>query len=99
MKIMTTKEVEVIADIQCDVCHKSTIPHMNPNLYNPQFGALTAKWGYGSKHDGTAYEVHLCEECFFTVLSQIKNMRKNDHAGYVDDQSFGKILSHSLELI
>ena len=29
MKIMTTKEVEVIADIQCDVCHKSTIPHMN----------------------------------------------------------------------
>lgn len=72
MKIMTTKEVEVIADIQCDVCHKSTTPHMNPNLYNPQFGALTAKWGYGSKHDGTAYEVHLCEECFFTVLSQIK---------------------------
>ena len=49
MKIMTTKEVEVIADIQCDVCHKSTTPHMNPNLYNPQFGALTAKWGYGSK--------------------------------------------------
>ena len=72
MKIMTTKEVQVIADIQCDVCHKSTTPHMNPNLYNPQFGALTAKWGYGSKNDGAAYEVHLCEECFFTVLSQIK---------------------------
>ncbi|MCF5903232.1 hypothetical protein ACTG1T_15570 [Aeromonas veronii] len=99
MKIMTTKEVEVIADIQCDVCHKSTTPNMNPNFYNPQFGSLTAKWGYGSKHDGTAYEVHLCEECFFTVLSQIKNIRINDHAGYVDDQSFGRLLSHSPELI
>ena len=98
MKIMTTKEVEVIADIQCDACHKSTTPHMNQNLYNPQFGALTAKWGYGSKRDGTAYEVHLCEECFFTVLSQIKNMRRNDHAGYVDDQSFGKLFLIALSL-
>ena len=60
---------------------------MNQNLYNPQFGALTAKWGYGSKHDGTAYEVHLCEECFFTVLSQIKNMRKMIMQ-VIDDQSF-----------
>ncbi|MEI4935635.1 hypothetical protein [Aeromonas caviae] len=99
MKIMTTKEVEVIADIQCDACHKSTTPHMNPNLYDPQFGVLTAKWGYGSIYDGAAYEVHLCEEYFFTVLSQIKDMRKNDQAGYVDDQSFGRLYSHNIELI
>jgi len=89
MKIMTTKEVEVIADIQCDICHKSTTPHMNPNLYDPQFGVLTAKWGYGSIYDGAAYEVHLCEEYF----------RKNDQAGYVDDQSFGRLYSHNIELI
>lgn len=68
MKIMTTKEVEVIADIQCDVYHESTTPHINLILYDPQFGVLTAKWGYGSIHDGAAYEMHLCEECFLQCL-------------------------------
>jgi len=35
----------------------------------------------------------------FYCAESDKNMRRNDHAGYVDDQSFGKLLSHSLELI
>ena len=33
------------------------------------------------------------------LIFQDKNMRENDHAGYVDDQSFGRLLSHSPELI
>lgn len=31
--------------------------------------------GYGSKHDGERYEVHLCEFCFFRTLSALRRER------------------------
>ena len=34
-----------------------------------------AHWGYGSKHDGERYEVHLCEACFFRALSGLRRER------------------------
>ncbi|MFU3256883.1 hypothetical protein ACM7LX_33975, partial [Pseudomonas aeruginosa] len=37
--------------------------------YGQQFGTLQAHWGYGSKHDGERYKVHLCELWFFRTLS------------------------------
>lgn len=40
---------------------------------------LTAHWGYGSKHDGERYEVHLCEECFFTTLLTLRRQRMVEH--------------------
>jgi hypothetical protein len=41
--------------------------------------SLTAHWGYGSKHDGERYEVHLCEQCFFSTLSTLRRQRMVEH--------------------
>jgi len=43
--------------------------------YGQQFGVLQACWGYGSKHDGERYEVHLCEPCFFRTLAMLRRER------------------------
>jgi len=62
---------ETVADITCDVCCQST----RVEGHGFQFGTLQAHWGYGSKHDGERYEVHLCEACFFRALSGLRRER------------------------
>lgn len=62
MKIMTKKTIDVVGDVQCDVCNENCTPAEG---YDPLFGLMRAQWGYGSHHDGETYEVHLCESCFF----------------------------------
>ena len=69
MKIMTQKVVDVVEDVRCDVCGDST---SREGEYLPQFGMLKADWGYGSRHDGERYELHLCEGCFFSALATLK---------------------------
>jgi len=32
--------------------------------------------GYGTKHDGERYEIHLCEDCFFRTLATLKEERR-----------------------
>jgi hypothetical protein len=44
--------------------------------YGVQYGTLQAHWGYGARHEGERYEVHLCESCFFEVLSHLRHERK-----------------------
>ena len=39
-------------------------------------GRLQAHWGYGTKHDGERYEIHLCEDCFFRTLATLKEERR-----------------------
>lgn len=41
--------------------------------------ALQAPWGYGTRHDGERYEVHLCEDCFFLALANLKEERRVQH--------------------
>lgn len=47
----------------CGVCGSGTqVPG-----YGEQFGTLSARWGYGSRHDGEHYRVTLCEGCFLEL--------------------------------
>lgn len=71
MKHVVVLPTETVADITCDVCYQNT----RVEGYGLQFGTLQAHWGYGSKHDGERYEVHLCEPCFFRTLSTLRRER------------------------
>jgi hypothetical protein len=72
MKHTVTQPAEVVADVTCDVCGQST----RVEGYGLQYGTLQAHWGYGARHDGESYEVHLCETCFFGVLSHLRHERR-----------------------
>lgn len=41
-----------------------------------EYGLLSAAWGAGSKHAGESYELHLCEPCFFALVSAIKRGKR-----------------------
>jgi len=45
---------------------------------------LKPNGGYGSQHDGEQYQVHLCEPCFFRVLSGLRRERMVN--GMFDDE-------------
>lgn len=91
MEIKSQSSVDMDADVICDVCKCSTrIPG-----FGLQYGRLEAQWGYGSQHDGENYRVHLCEPCFFRVLSGLRRERMvngmfDDDEPFSDD-SFGLI--------
>ena len=87
---MALETVAKVSDVLCDVCSEST--HVEG--YGTQLGVLRASWGYGSRHDGERYEVHLCESCFFRTLSGLRRDRMvndlfNDEAE--DLSSFGRV--------
>jgi hypothetical protein len=78
-------------DLICEVCGINTrIPG-----YGEQFGKLHAHWGYGAKHDGEHYRVHLCESCFFGALAYLREQRRIhtlfDDDQPEDDQVFGRV--------
>ncbi|WP_313478849.1 hypothetical protein [Stutzerimonas kunmingensis] len=85
------KPIQTDVDIHCAVCGDAT--HVTG--YGQQFGTLQALWGYGSKHDGERYQVHLCEPCFFGVLAYLRQERRIhtlfDEEQPADDQVFGRI--------
>lgn len=70
VKIIEKVEMNVVTDVLCDRCLGTT--RVEGGL---QFGTLTARWGFGSQHDGEVYELHLCEVCFFLQVSAIKRER------------------------
>ncbi|EMX8447923.1 TPA: hypothetical protein MXV65_002435 [Pseudomonas aeruginosa] len=72
MKHTVTQPTEAVADIICAVCSQNT----RVEGYGLQYGTLQACWGYGARHDGERYEVHLCEACFFGVLSYLRQERR-----------------------
>lgn len=55
----------------CDVCGETTANEASPS----QFGVLAASWGEGSQHAGLEYQVHLCEQCFFSTLATLRRER------------------------
>ena len=76
METKQLKQIEVITDVVCDVCNQST---------KLEFGALSAYWGYGSKHDRERYELQLCEKCFFYALLTLKKERRDT---FMFDENF-----------
>lgn len=100
MKVMTKIEVEIVADVRCDICDDST---SHNGHHSPQFGTLQAQWGYGAHHDGETFEVHLCESCFFKALANLQEQRRGEmmfsEQGYEPNPDFGRIQGHNLELI
>ncbi|EPB3860635.1 TPA: hypothetical protein L5633_006235 [Pseudomonas aeruginosa] len=71
MRHVAMQPTETTSDVTCDACCQST----SIEGYGQQFGVLQACWGYGSKHDGERYEVHLCEPCFFRTLAMLRRER------------------------
>ena len=71
MRVTAMVPVETVVKILCDVCGREA----GPECGQPEFGTLSAQWGYGSSHDGESYRVDLCEKCFFGVLADIKRSR------------------------
>ena len=71
MRHVAMQPTETTSDVTCDACCQST----SIEGYGQPFGVLQACWGYGSKHDGERYEVHLCEPCFFRTLSGLRRER------------------------
>lgn len=88
MKITGRVETEVVTDVKCDICTRST----RVDAGGLQFATLKAKWGFGTKHDGERYEFHLCEGCFFGNIAYLKQERRvenlfdeTDQASVTDD--------------
>ena len=76
MLMRTFKEEirKVLDDVSCDVCGKSTTNY--PDV-GPDYATLESCWGYGSKNDGSRFEVDLCESCFNDVINLLKEKRKS----------------------
>lgn len=61
-----TETVEVIDDILCNKCGKST---RLPESRCFSFVALDVLWGYGAAHDTEHHESHLCEGCYDELVA------------------------------
>jgi hypothetical protein len=72
MKTYKTVEKKVKDRIYCDACGQCC----TEDNIGDEYGTLEAVWGYGSKHDGTKYNIDLCEDCFFKVVESIKDKRR-----------------------
>lgn len=60
--------IEVVEDITCDRCEKSTKDEFNMNY---EFARIAATWGYGSKKDGEKHEIFLCEKCYDFIIKEM----------------------------
>ena len=69
-----TVEIEYTKSLNCDMCGADC--SVFNDIIPENYALLEADWGYDSKSDGTRFEVHLCEECFYNVLEHIRNERK-----------------------
>jgi hypothetical protein len=72
--IEKTVAVKAVDSITCDMCGKDC--DGAEDLFGINYATLDAAWGYGSKSDGSKFEIHLCEVCFYNVLEYIRDERK-----------------------
>ena len=91
MKVIGKVEIEGVSDVVCDVCRLTT----RVDGGGLQFATLQAHWGYGSKHDGERWEIHLCESCFFQAVAGLKQERRTqglfDESGGMPADDFGLV--------
>jgi hypothetical protein len=71
MKKIAQKTIEVIDDIECDICGKTCKDHLD----NIESASLSAYWGYYSKKDGQNYEIDICEKCFDKTLEFLAKLK------------------------
>jgi|TARA_R110000850_G_C9890672_1_gene458825 hypothetical protein len=95
MNIIEKVEVETVTDVVCDVCLCST----QVTSGGLEFATLQAHWGYSSKHDGERYELHLCEDCFFITIAQLKQERRIQNIFSNDDDAVSSKAEDELGLI
>lgn len=70
-KVVKKIDTEVISDVTCDLCGKSTrILDEDFASYPFSHGSLTFVGGYGSGHDMTRIELDLCESCLFEIVNR-----------------------------
>ena len=83
MKTYKNKTVKVLDRTICDICGKTCTDDFYNNHEN---ATLEAYWGYNSRSDGSKYEIHLCEQCFYDTIAWMKNKRQeyveSDTSGY-----------------
>ncbi|WP_285349483.1 hypothetical protein [Pseudomonas sp. ME-P-057] len=84
MKITGKVEIEAVTDVVCDVCRLTTRSESGVL----QFAVLQAHWGYGTRHDGERYEIHLCEGCFFHTIANLKQERRTQNM-FCEDSGIG----------
>jgi hypothetical protein len=72
MRTFKEKKIKAVDDVCCDACGKSTT---NYDYVGPDYATLESCWGYGSYHDGSKYNIDLCETCFFDVINFLKEKR------------------------
>lgn len=96
MKILEKRLVETVVDRVCDVCQKSVFIDINSDSFE-ECATLSAEWGFGSEQDGNCYHIDLCENCFNSTLSMLKDRRK-ELLGLSDDAEFGLDLSRTTEM-
>tara|TARA_R100001039_G_C1806674_1_gene80796 strand:+ start:388 stop:672 length:285 start_codon:yes stop_codon:yes gene_type:complete len=93
MKVTAKVQVDSVVGVICDVCGNEVCRSGS----KPEFGTLSARWGYASSHDGESYQVDLCEACFFSVLGGLREKRKtsfsdNEGSGNCSNSQFGLII-------
>ena len=64
MEVKALVERLEVIDVNCDACGNSC----TKGLCGPEYGGLSANWGYDSKKDGVSISKQLCEDCFDRVL-------------------------------
>lgn len=80
-------------NVVCDVCGRST-RDCEGEL---QYGTMHASWGKGSAHCGEEYEIHLCENCFFAQVGEMKRKRwlavmfDEEGDAILGDEAYGRV--------
>ena len=64
------KEVCCLSRVICDGCGRTIGPHED-------YLAIDKTWGYGSRKDGQATRLDLCEDCFDAWLANLPGKRSN----------------------
>lgn len=99
MKLTPSGQSEEAGDVVCDMCGLST----RVGVAGGQFGTLHAAWGEGSGHSGDVYELHLCEGCFFSLVSDIKRTRwasvmlEDEGDAIQKNDAFGRVSTDGVE--
>lgn len=95
MKIIGKMEVDTVTDVVCDVCLCST----QVDNGGHEFATIQAHWGYGAKHDGERYEIHLCESCFFETVAYLRQERRTQNLFSDNDRLDDKQTNEKLGLL
>ena len=73
IKKKETKEVEVVDKLICDRCKKDQANDIIGLVKD--FGSMTFYPGYGSSFDMSAWELDLCEDCWWATYEFVTGKR------------------------